>query len=189
MTHHVEETILERIEKGDKNFVNLIYDNYADNLYGVILQIIGDESMAQDILQASFIKIYKNINKYDPKKSKLFTWLLAICRNTAIDKLRSIKNKRGFEIQITETNVSNKESDSYNTSTIDLDKHLEGLDVKYKEVITLLYFEGFTQVEASEALGIPLGTVKSRLKIGLKTLQGIYGIKSLIAMLSILLRL
>lgn len=162
------------MEKGDKTALNLLYEYYSDSLYGVILQVTNNEEVAQDALQETFIKVWKNAKKYDSKKAKLFTWLYRIARNTAIDKLRSYKKRFDKEIQIDKSDVYILPTTSLNQDVIDLKKHVETLEEKYQIVLKALFFEGMTQQEASDELNIPLGTVKSRLKIGLRELKKLY---------------
>ena len=143
-------------------------------MYGVIHKIIKDDALAEDALQECFIKIWRYSKKYDSSKAKLFTWLYRIARNTAIDKLRSNSKKFDIEIQINNSNVYKLPAYGLNQDTIDLKKHVATLDQKYQIVLNALYFEGMTQQEASDELDIPLGTIKSRLKIGLRELKKIY---------------
>jgi RNA polymerase sigma factor (sigma-70 family) len=170
----IEKEIVGLLERGDKKAITLLYENYADALYGVIKKIITDDDTAQDVLQESFIKIWRYSKKYDSSKAKLFTWLYRIAYNTAIDKIRSLKNKGGNEIQLDKSNVYKISAGELNQDVIDIHKHLNSLDEKYQIVINALFFEGMTQQEASEELDIPLGTIKSRLKIGLRELKKIY---------------
>ncbi|MGJ8592186.1 MAG: RNA polymerase sigma factor [Aquaticitalea sp.] len=174
MSTSLEEHIVELLEKGDKAALNLLYENYADSLYGVILKITRNEEIAQDALQESFVKIWKNSKKYDSSKAKLFTWLYRIARNTAIDKLRSFNNRYEKEIQIDKSNVYILPTQNLNQDVIDLRDHVGRLDIKYQIVLNALFFEGMTQQEASDELDIPLGTIKSRLKIGLRELKKVY---------------
>ena len=174
MISPIEKEIVALLEKGDKKAINLLYENYADSLYGVIKKIITDDETAQDVLQESFVKIWRYAKKYDPTKAKLFTWLYRIAYNTAIDKVRSLKNKTEKEVQIDVSPVYKITSNELNQDVLDLRKHLRTIDEKYQIVINALFFEGMTQQEASEELDIPLGTVKSRLKIGLRELKKIY---------------
>lgn len=162
------------MERGDKKAITLLYENYSDALYGVIKKIIADDDTAQDVLQESFVKIWRYSKKYDSSKAKLFTWLYRIAYNTAIDKVRSQKNKVGKEVQIEDSNVYKISADELNQDVMDIQKHLSSLDEKYQIVINALFFEGMTQQEASDELDIPLGTIKSRLKIGLRELKKIY---------------
>jgi RNA polymerase sigma-70 factor (ECF subfamily) len=170
----LEQNIVLLLEKGDSNAINLLYVNYADSLYGVILKVTNNEELAQDALQETFVKVWKNSKKYDSKKAKLFTWLYRIAKNTAIDKIRSYNNKFDKEVQIDKSNVYILPTSNLNQDVLDLREHVARLDEKYQIVLNALFFEGMTQQEASEELDIPLGTIKSRLKIGLRELKKVY---------------
>ncbi|WP_282149222.1 RNA polymerase sigma factor [Algibacter lectus] len=174
MISAIEKDIVYLLERGDKKAITLLYENYADSLYGVIQKIISDEDTAQDVLQETFVKIWRYAKKYDSSKAKLFTWLYRIAYNTAIDKVRSLKNKTNKEVQIETSSVYKITTNQLNDDVLDIQKHLSTLEEKYQIVINALFFEGMTQQEASEELDIPLGTIKSRLKIGLRELKKIY---------------
>ena len=176
MSTAIESQIVNLLNQGDKKAINLLYENYANSLYGVILKITNDEELAQDALQETFVKVWKNSKKYDSSKAKLFTWLYRIARNTAIDKLRSYNNRFEKEVQIDKSNVYILPTSNLNQDVIDLKEHVAKLDEKYQIVINALFFEGMTQQEASEELDIPLGTIKSRLKIGLRELKKVYNL-------------
>ncbi|MEM5564109.1 RNA polymerase sigma factor [Psychroserpens sp. AS72] len=174
MSTPIEQQIVELLAKGDKKALNLLYENYSDSLYGVILKVTINEEIAQDALQETFIKVWKNAKKYDSKKAKLFTWLYRIAKNTAIDKLRSFNNRFEKEVQIDNSNVYILPTANLNQDVLDLKEHVARLDEKYQIVLKALFFEGMTQQEASDELDIPLGTIKSRLKIGLRELKKVY---------------
>jgi len=170
----LEQHIVSLLKEGDKRAISLIYENYSSSLLGVIQKITIDNALAEDALQESFIKIWRNAKKYDSNKAKLFTWLYRIARNTAIDKLRSNNITFTKKVQIADSNVYKLSTSGLNQDTIDLKKHVASLESKYQIILKALFFEGMTQQEASEELSIPLGTVKSRLKIGLRELKKIY---------------
>lgn len=174
MSTPLEQQIVRLLAKGDKKAISLLYDNYSDSLYGVILKVTINEEIAQDALQETFVKVWKNAKKYDSKKAKLFTWLFRIAKNTAIDKLRSFNNRFEKEVQIDKSNVYILPTVNLNQDVIDLKEHVAKLDEKYQIVLKALFFEGMTQQEASDELEIPLGTIKSRLKIGLRELKKVY---------------
>lgn len=174
MSKPIEIEIVSLLENGDKKAISLLYENYADALFGVISKVISDPDLAQDVLQETFVKVWKKAKSYDSKKAKLFTWLYRIAYNTAIDKVRSYSNKAKKEIQIEDSNVYKLTAVSLNQDVMDIKKHLNTLEEKYQIVIQALFFEGMTQQEASDELEIPLGTIKSRLKIGLRELRKIY---------------
>jgi len=170
----IEKEIVELLRHSDKKAISLLYENYSDTLFGVIKKVIKDDDVAQDVLQETFVKIWRYSKIYDASKAKLFTWLYRIAYNTAIDKVRSLKSKNGKEVQIETSSVYKITSNQLNEDVLDIKKHLNTLDEKYQIVINALFFEGMTQQEASEELDIPLGTIKSRLKIGLRELKKIY---------------
>lgn len=174
MSTSTEQQIVQLLNKGDKRAISLLYKNYSDSLYGVILKVTINEEIAQDALQETFVKVWKNAKKYDSKKAKLFTWLYRIAKNTAIDKLRSFNNRFEKEIQIDKSNVYILPTANLNQDVLDLKEHVARLDEKYQIVLKALFFEGMTQQEASDELDIPLGTIKSRLKIGLRELKKVY---------------
>ncbi len=132
------------------------------------------------------LKFGKKADSYDPSKAKLFTWLFRITRNTAIDKLRSINTKTDKEIQIDVSDVYNLGVESTRPEFMDVQEHLDKIEDKYQIVLDALFFQGMTQQEASDELDIPLGTIKSRLKIGLRELRKVYGPEVLLLLLNLI---
>lgn len=159
--------------------VSLLYDNYASALFGVISRIVQEQEIAEDLLQEAFVKIWKNIRSYDKSKGRLFTWMLNIARNTAIDKLRSKDYQKAGQVQSISKSVytlGKTHNTSNNTDTIGLKEFVEQLKPEHRSVIDMLYFQGYTQMEAAEELNIPLGTVKTRVKAALMQLRKITGL-------------
>ena len=175
MSTLLEKHIIELLQERNEKAISLLYEHYGDTLFGVANKVVRDEELAQDVLQESFVKIWKKSDSYDASKAKLFTWLFRITRNTAIDKLRSVNTKTDKEIQMDVSDVYNLGVETTRPEFMDVREHLEKIDDKYQIVLEALFFQGMTQQEASEELDIPLGTIKSRLKIGLRELKKIYG--------------
>jgi len=180
MSTLLEKHIVELLHEGNDKAISLLYEHYGDTLYGVAFKVVRNEEIAQDVLQESFVKIWNKAHTYDPAKAKLFTWLFRITRNTAIDKIRSLSNKTDKEIQLDVSDVYNVGKEDIRPELMDMKKQLDRIEDKYRIVLEALFFEGMTQQEASDELGIPLGTIKSRLKIGLRELKKIYGAASLL---------
>ncbi|MBT8185773.1 MAG: RNA polymerase sigma factor [Eudoraea sp.] len=175
MSALLEKHIVELLQERNDKAISLLYEHYGDTLLGVAYKVVRDEEMAQDVLQESFVKIWKKSDSYDSTKAKLFTWLFRITRNTAIDKLRSVNTKSDKEIQIDVSDVYNLGVNSIKPEFMDVKENLDKIETKYQVVLDALFFQGMTQQEASDELDIPLGTIKSRLKIGLRELKKIYG--------------
>lgn len=168
-----EDEIIQYLQEDAKKGIELIYDKWGAALYGIICQICDDEVLAQDVLQDVMVSIWKHSNKYDRKKAKLFTWIYRITKNKAIDAQRKLSKSRICSIDQNGELVS-----SHNVSSIvensDLSLHLDKLEPKYKEILRALFYRGLSQKECSEILDIPLGTVKSRLRIALRELRKVY---------------
>lgn len=145
---------------------------YSPSLYGIALSIVKTEQDAGDVLQESFVKIWKNIKTFDEKKGTIFTWMLNITRNTAIDKYRKIKKIYTREKnEFIDSGINFK-----NTDFIGIKELIKQLRPEHVEVINELYFKGATQQEASESLNLPLGTVKSRARAAMKELRKVFKI-------------
>lgn len=165
-----------RLQSQDKSVISELYDQYSNTLYGIVLRIVQQEAIAQDVLQESFVKIWKNGHKYDSSKGTLFTWMLNICRNTAIDKTRSANYRKQSKIHTIDQNVydNTRWSCEQKPDHIGLQQEVVKLEDKYREIIELIYFQGYTQQEVTDHLNIPLGTVKSRVRIGLRELRKLF---------------
>ncbi|EAR00701.1 RNA polymerase sigma factor [Maribacter sp. HTCC2170] len=183
MSTLLEKHIVELLQERNEKAISLLYEHYGDTLYGVAKKVVRDEELAQDVLQESFVKIWKKSDSYDATKAKLFTWLFRITRNAAIDKLRSVNTKSDKEIQMDVSDVYNLGVDSIKPELMDVRENLDKIENKYQIVLEALFFQGMTQQEASDELDIPLGTIKSRLKIGLRELKKIYGSTMLLTVL------
>jgi len=166
--------LLDKVKQGDEAAFAELYDAYSAALYGVVLKICGTEAEANDALQASFVKIWKYAPKYDKAKGSPFTWMLNIARNTAIDALRKRQKTPSAPNQTPEADVGLDAGQEININAIGLDKLVDELPAEQREVIDYLYFKGYTQQEASEALELPLGTVKTRARSALKKLRAVF---------------
>ncbi|MEN3322750.1 RNA polymerase sigma factor [Mariniflexile soesokkakense] len=159
------EILIEKFKQKDEKAFETLYSMYSDSMQGVIYNIVRDSDIAEEIMQDVFIKAWHNASTYSAEKGRFFTWILNIARNAAIDKTRSksFKNSKQnldatFFVDILETN----ESLDNKTDSIGIAKFVGKLAKKCIEVIELLYFKGYTQTEASEALDMPIGTIKTR---------------------------
>lgn len=149
-----------------------LYDNYSGALYSIVQNIVGDTELANDVLQEVFVKIWKQIAQYDDGKGRLFTWMLNIARNAAIDMVRS----KGFQNsqqnrELQESVYEQAGTTSIAVEQIGLRKVVHKLKSEQKQLVELAYFEGYTQDEISKMLDIPLGTVKTRLRTALIQLR------------------
>lgn len=169
---YTEEFLYSGLRSKSKQAFEYLYDNYSPALYGVVYNILHNEEASNDALQEVFVKIWNNFDSYDPERSRLYTWMMNIARNHAIDKLRSKAMKGDKELKNDKEFIRNASGSlSQFTDGIGLNKLVEELEKEQKDIIDLLYFKGFTQTEAAEELNIPLGTVKSRVRLAMNKLR------------------
>jgi RNA polymerase sigma factor (sigma-70 family) len=165
--------LIDLLLQRDKKAFEKLYDDYSAAIYGLVLKILRDEAMAEDALQDAFVRIWQKIHTYDESKGRLFTWMLNVARNIAIDKVRA-NTSRGSERTST---LQLAHADSRGPSTtmqvehIGLREMVDALPQDQKFVIELIYFLGYTQAEVAEEFGIPLGTVKSRVRLAMNQLR------------------
>ncbi len=168
-----EPELVAMLKEQSNDGFNYLYDNYSGALFTIINQIVTDNETAGDVLQEVFINIWKKIDMYDSAKGRLFTWMLNIARNAAIDKLRSKGYRNSFKNQSISEHDEPGMIASVNpeTSDVGLKKMLTKLKEEYRTLIDLSYFQGFTHDEIAKLLGIPLGTVKTRIRTALSQLR------------------
>lgn len=171
----MQERIILLLKSQDKTAIELLYDHYATALYGMVLRIVHSKELAEQVMQDTFVKAWRNGENYDETKGRLFTWLLKIARNTAIDATRTSHFRQGRR-----TDTLNEAScplcaAQVNSDTLDLRKLVGDMDEKYGRLIELVYFQQYTQLEVSEKIGVPLGTVKTRMRHAISTLRKSFG--------------
>ena len=169
-----EEELVMLLQSRDQQAFSYLYDNYSAALNGIIYRLVEDRELAEDILQEAFVKIWNNFSSYDTSKGRLFTWMLNITRNLTIDTLRSKGYKKQGKISTDENSVSNLTDDGRVAERFDamgIRKQLVNLKPEQRSIIDLAYFNGYTQDEISKEMGIPLGTVKTRMRAAIIELR------------------
>lgn len=169
-----EEELVLALRNREKIAVEALYDMYSSSLFGVISRIIPDEATAEDVLQETFVKIWHSFASYSADKGRLFTWMVNIARNLSIDKLRSKDFKTHSKNQELENNVTfidEQRNTVYKPELIGIKDLVQTLKPEQKSILDLVYFKGYTHVEAADELGIPLGTIKTRLRMAIIELR------------------
>lgn len=181
-----EGELVELLKNGDEKGLEVLYKNYSKALYNVIFQIVHADEPAEEALQESFLKIWKNAESYDKSKGTIFTWMLHICRNIAMTKTRGKEVKSEFKNPAIESSV-NIDKDlpiQFFPDQIGTAEVLDKLKPDLRDVLEKVFMKGFTQVQAAEALKIPLGTIKTRSRNAILDLRKYFSI--LIALLTTL---
>ena len=159
----------------DVKGIDMLYDKYGSFLFGLVYKIVKSEDVAEIVLQDTFLKVWDRIGSYSRDKGRFLTWMMNVARNTAIDMKRSKNYNQTLKlIGLESVPISvTYAAPGLHVDTIDVRDIVSTLDTKYKEIIELVYFEGYTHVEASDKLGIPLGTVKSRIRKAFRDLRSL----------------
>jgi len=171
-TTYSEQELVALLQQRNEKAFSYLYDNYSGALYGIVNAVVTDKEVANDVLQNVFINIWRKIESYDASKGRLFTWMLNIARNAAIDELRS----KGYNNSIKNISLpeNNEIAGAVTGPAIDdvgLKKVLGQLKGELRVLVDMSYFKGFTQEEIARSLDIPLGTVKTRIRSALTQLR------------------
>jgi len=174
---YTEAQLIELLKLKNQRAYNYLYDNYSAAIYGVICKVVGDEDEAADVMQEAFIRIWRNIEQYNADKGRLFTWMLNVARNLAIDHIRSAQSRKSSKTEsLTESTPLGAPgyTDAIKIDHVGLNAVLDKLTVEQKKIIDMAYFQGYTQEEIAEELDMPLGTVKTRARAALMKLKHLF---------------
>lgn len=176
LTYTHDELVQELKARNQKAFAYL-YDHYSTALFNVINTIVNSEEEAEDVLQNTFIKIWNSFDLYDLNKGRLYTWMLNIARNMAIDSTRSKHEKIKTKIQTGTDSVYQQsqlsEPEAPHLNSIGVSDLMSGLKDDQKELIHLAYYYGYTQEELAKKLNMPLGTIKTKIRQALMQLRAL----------------
>lgn len=176
LTPLMEKELMRRLVSGDETAIRTIYRRLARPVFGLGLRLLGSREAAEELTQDVFLAAWRKAGRFDPARGRLSTWLMAIAHNMAVDRLRRtsarIPSAVGGLDEVAELGESEEDSvlDRQEAQRI-----LGGLSVRERRLIELAYFRGWTAREIAEADGIPLGTVKTRLRTVLIKLRTIHG--------------
>jgi RNA polymerase sigma-70 factor (ECF subfamily) len=167
--------LIARIARGDSQALAELYDRHSTLLYSLILRIVRSTSDAQDVLQETLLLVWRRAEQYDAAVGSPAAWLVGIARHRAIDRWRAngrvpcvgeAHNPEGAcSAPTPDVLLAQREQVTIISSV------LERLPAEQRELIELAFFEGFTHAELADRCGLPLGTVKSRLRAGLTALR------------------
>ena len=179
-----DETLIRRVASGDSRALEVLYDRYASRVLGISMKVVGDQALAEDILQETFWRVWQNAATYQSQLGAFTGWLFRIARNLSIDAYRR-RNVRPQALMSART----EENDPILEETPDPDmdvaeqaqailnhrqihKALTSLPEVQRQVIELAYFYGLTRQEIAEATGEALGTIHTRARLALQKLRG-----------------
>ena len=168
---HTAEEILTYIRARDEKGLRLLYQHYSGSLYGMALRILQQEEYAEEALQNTFLKVWNHIDQYNDDRSTLFTWMANILKNSCIDIKRLQSFQKQSKTDSLQIHVHDNRTSAINSSNLDVQQLLIGMDEKYQQVLEYLYIQGYSQSELSQELDLPIGTIKTRVKKAMELLR------------------
>jgi RNA polymerase sigma-70 factor (ECF subfamily) len=174
-----DEELMPRIGEKDPDAFEVFYDRHGGVAYSLAYRIVGERGAAEDVTQEAFISIWRSGARYDAARGSVRTWMLGIVRNRAIDALRS-KAGRAPKLDFDDDSILEHRPAEELTDSEALRREtaqevrgaLDELPGEQSKVIELAYFGGFSHSEIAGMLGVPLGTVKGRMRLGLEKIRG-----------------
>ena len=178
-----DDELMDRLASRDLLAFETLYDRYGDLVYSVSLRVVGDTYVAEDVTQDVFLRVWRRPEQFDLARGKFVTWLMSVTRNRSIDQRRSQSRRMRHEalppVDDEEDVLPSEDSrDDPALATVLADERaavraaIERLPAEQKLAIQLAYFGGMTQQEIANRLGHPLGTVKTRIRLGMQKMRG-----------------
>ena len=167
--------LIRQVVRRDQRAFLVLYERYSSRVYTLILHMIDDRMLAEEVLQETFLRMWNRAEQYNSERGTVLFWLLGITRHTALERLRFESHRPilsdGNEPTPMLENIPEPESTSEESRWRSLYLALQSLPEEQKNVIELAYYQGMSQGEIAEMLGLPLGTVKTRLRSGMIRLR------------------
>ena len=166
-------SLAQRLQTRDAEAVSAIYDRYGKAVYAAILRIVGDATVAEDLVQETFIRLWNRSGSFDAARGALLTWVLAVARNLAIDHLRSSERRAAERSVELDQSIPAGQPDPVSSLHRQhyLAKAFANLTPRQKNVIRLAYYEGLSHSEMANRLKQPLGTVKTWVREALRSMR------------------
>lgn len=172
--------LISLVTQGDQDALGMLYERYSRAIYSFSLRIVGDAQVAEEILQEVFVRAWQQGGSFQSARGTLITWLLSITHNLSIDEVRRRKRRpQKAESEEPEAILATLADDGSNVEEevwlsslrVSIQDALKQLPAAQREAIELAYFQGLTQREIAETLGEPLGTIKTRMRLGMLKLR------------------
>ena len=174
-----DEDLIALAEGGDAEAFAALYDRHGRAAYSLAYRMMGEKQAAEDLVQDVFLKVWRLTGSYRADRGSVRTWILSIVHNRGIDQIRSSASRRRTQDKIEASAAKSQPSEAFseawrNTQRDQVRDALTSLPSEQLKILELAYFSGYTHVEISELLDLPLGTVKGRMRLGLKKIKAYF---------------
>jgi RNA polymerase sigma-70 factor (ECF subfamily) len=174
-----DEDLISLVEASDAEAFATLYDRHSRAAFSLAYRMMGDRQAAEDLAQDAFLKVWRNASSYRAERGSVRTWILSIVHNRGIDQLRSLASRRRTQDRVEASAPRSQQSEAFaeawrNSQRDQVREALDTLPPEQLKILELAYFSGYTHVEISKLLGLPLGTVKGRMRLGLKKIRDFF---------------
>jgi len=171
-----DEDLISLVEANDAEAFAVLYDRHNRAAYSLAYRMMGERQSADDLMQDAFLKVWRGAGSYRSERGSVRTWILSIVHNRGIDQLRSLASRRRTQQKIEASAPRSQPSEAFtqswrNSQREQVREALKTLPPEQLKVLELAYFSGYTHVEIARLLDLPLGTVKGRMRLGLKKIK------------------
>lgn len=182
-TVEIMEHLLQRVAGGDQRAFGELYDVMAPRMLGLIRHVLKDHAQSEEVLQEVLLEIWQTATRFDSARGKAVTWMLTIAHRRAIDRVRSAQSSRDRDVKVGIRDLDREfdhvaESVEVRIEHDRVERALSRLTDVQRQAVELAYYGGYTQSEVSDLLGVPVGTVKTRLRDGMIRLREELGVAS-----------
>lgn len=171
-----ELSLLRRVARGEADCLRLVYERHGSRLMAVALRVLKNRAEAEEVVQEAFLEVWRRAGEYDPLRGTPLAWMLTICRTRSIDRLRSRGSQARLVTQADEiAPLGQSPLDAVDSREVQsrVGTAMAGLPTEQRRVLELAYFEGLSQSEIAERTGDALGTVKTRVRLGMEKLSAV----------------
>jgi RNA polymerase sigma-70 factor (ECF subfamily) len=180
-----DDDLLMLIERGDAAAFEVVYDRHARTAFSLALRLLGDRQSAEDLVQESFLAAWRGAGSYAPARGSVRTWLMSIVHNRGVDRLRTLGAMSRRQEALNQIEL--RRPDEPDAAERGMDRVLAGtireelatLPDEQRKVLELGYYGGFTHQEIAQMLSLPIGTVKSRMRLALERLRRGFGVAAM----------
>ncbi len=171
-----DEDLISLVESGDADAFASLYDRHSRAAFSLAYRMMGERQASEDLTQDAFIKVWRGAASYRAERGSVRTWILSVVHNRGIDQLRSSASRRRTQEKVEASAPRSQPSEAFaetwrNSRRDQVREALESLPKEQLKILELAYFSGYTHVEISDLLNLPLGTVKGRMRLGLKKVR------------------
>jgi RNA polymerase sigma-70 factor, ECF subfamily len=180
-----DEDLISLVQARDAQAFAALYDRHSRAAYSLAYRMMGERQAAEDLAQDSFLKVWRASESYRVERGSVRTWLLSIVHNRGIDQIRSMASRRRTQERVEVSAPRSQPSEAFaeswrNSQREQIREALKTLPPEQLKILELAYFSGYTHVEIAELLGLPLGTVKGRMRLGLKKVRDYFGSQGMV---------